>query len=75
MSDELAIKVENVSKTFKLPHDKNISIKGAVVNFYKRKKTYEKQEALKDVSFEVKKGKCWPESTRQAKGQSTSMAS
>jgi ABC-2 type transport system ATP-binding protein len=56
MNQEFAIKAENVGKTFKLPHEKNTSIKGAVVNFYKRNKTFEKQQVLKDVSFEIAKG-------------------
>ena len=54
--DEVAIKVEGVNKTFKLPHEKSTTIKGALINLGKRKKGYEKQVALKDISFEVKKG-------------------
>ena len=32
MSDDLAIKVDKVSKTFRLPHEKTTSIKSAFVN-------------------------------------------
>ncbi len=71
MGDSIAIKVDNVSKTFKLPHDKNTSIKGAVVNFYKRKRSYEKQEALNDVSFEVKQGEFFGIVGRNGSGKST----
>jgi len=71
MASEIAIKVSDVSKTFKLPHEKNSSIKGAVINFYKRNKSYETQEALKNISFEVKKGDFFGIVGRNGSGKST----
>jgi len=71
MSDNIAIKVDNVSKTFRLPHEKTTSIKSAVVNFYRRNKTYEKQQVLKDVSFEINKGEFFGIVGRNGSGKST----
>ena len=55
MSD-IAIKVDHVSKTFRIPHEKVSSLRGAAVSVFKRNKGYEEFKALDDVSFEVKKG-------------------
>ncbi len=52
---QIAVKVNNVSKIFKIPHTKIDSMRSMFVNMYK-KKTYEKFNALKNISFEVRKG-------------------
>lgn len=69
--DEVAIKVENVSKIFKLPHEKTNSIKGALISGWRKSRTYEKQIALDNVSFEVKKGEFFGIVGRNGSGKST----
>jgi len=68
--DEIAIKVSHVSKSFKLPHEKNTSVKSIVVNPFK-KRTFEKQEVLKGIDFEVKKGEFFGIVGRNGSGKST----
>jgi len=68
--EEISIKVTNVSKSFKLPHEKNSSIKSLVLNPFK-KRTYEKQEVLKDINFEIKKGEFFGIVGRNGSGKST----
>lgn len=68
---EYAIEVDNVTKTFKLPHQKTSSIKGAFVGMFNMKKGFEKQVALKDLSFKVKKGEFFGVVGRNGSGKST----
>jgi len=69
-SKNIAIQVKNVSKTFKIPHEKISTVRGAFVNILK-KKTYEEFKALDDVSFEVKKGEFFGIIGRNGSGKST----
>ncbi|MGH7195580.1 MAG: ABC transporter ATP-binding protein [Candidatus Saccharimonadales bacterium] len=71
MNEEIAISVQHVNKTFRLPLDKNSSLKGAIINFASRKKGYELQKALKDINFEVKKGEFFGIVGRNGSGKST----
>lgn len=68
--DEIAIEVQNISKTFRIPHEKISSLRGAAVNMFKRK-SYEKFQALDNVSFEVKKGEFFGIIGRNGSGKST----
>ncbi len=71
MAEDVAIKVDGVSKTFKLPHEKQTSLKGLFVNLFRGKRRYEKQEVLKDISFEVRKGEFFGIVGRNGSGKST----
>lgn len=74
MSEEIAIKVENVSKDFKLVHEKNTTLKSKFTSLIKGKgsgKSTTKQHALKNISFVVKKGEFFGIVGRNGSGKST----
>lgn len=71
MEDNIAISVKNVSKTFKIPHEKISSLRGAAVSVFSKKRGYEEFKALDDVSFEVKKGEFFGIIGRNGSGKST----
>ncbi|NTW29706.1 MAG: ABC transporter ATP-binding protein [Candidatus Moranbacteria bacterium] len=71
MDKDIAISVKNVSKTFRIPHEKVSSIRGVFTSAFNGKRTFEEFKALDDVSFEVKKGEFFGIIGRNGSGKST----
>lgn len=63
MKNNIAVKVDHVSKYFKLPTESTYSLRTALVNRFRGIKGYKEYHVLKDINFEVNKGDffwdCW----------------
>jgi ABC-type polysaccharide/polyol phosphate transport system ATPase subunit len=72
-NEKYAIEVNNVSKSFKLPHQKTNTVKGLFVNLFnfKGRRTFEKQEVLRGLTFKVKEGEFLGIVGRNGGGKST----
>jgi lipopolysaccharide transport system ATP-binding protein len=66
-----AIIVGNISKRFRIPHEKKTTVFQNIVGLIKRQFSYEEFWALKDVSFEVNKGEALGIIGRNGSGKST----
>lgn len=69
MKEDIAIRVEGLSKAYKL-YDRHVDRLKESVNIF-RKKYHRDFYALKDVSFEVKKGECLGVIGKNGSGKST----
>jgi len=71
MKNEVAVRVSNISKSFKLPTESTTSLKRTIVNYFKGIKGYREQQVLRDISFEVEKGDFFGVVGRNGSGKST----
>ncbi|KHD45436.1 ABC transporter ATP-binding protein [Streptococcus hongkongensis] len=72
MSDKkIVVKVDHVSKYFKLPTESTQSLRTALVNRFKGIKGYKEQQVLKDIDFEVEEGDFFGIVGRNGSGKST----
>ncbi|MGV3126731.1 ABC transporter ATP-binding protein [Streptococcus orisratti] len=69
--NQVAVKVEHVSKFFKLPTESTHSLRTALVNRFKGIKGYKEQHVLRDINFEVNKGDFFGIVGRNGSGKST----
>ena len=71
MSEEIAIRVTDLHKSFKLPTEKAWGLKQAILNRLKGVKGYKEQKVLRGLNFEVKKGEFLGIVGRNGSGKST----
>ena len=71
VQDVEIVKVKNLSKSFKLPHEQHSGIKQLIINIFNRKGGYETQHVLDDISFDIKKGEFFGIVGKNGSGKST----
>ncbi|MDR2661338.1 MAG: ABC transporter ATP-binding protein [Lactobacillaceae bacterium] len=68
---DVVVKIDHVSKSFKLPVESSTSLKTLLINWTKGIKGYTEQKVLKDISFEVQRGDFFGIVGRNGAGKST----
>lgn len=72
MNDNIvALRVEHVSKNFKLPTERAGSLKNAIFNWIRGIRGYRIQHVLNDISFEINKGEFFGIVGKNGSGKST----
>lgn len=66
-----AIKIQSVSKSFRLPTERSAGLKQSFINWTKGIKGYKKQQVLNDISFTINKGDFFGIVGRNGSGKST----
>lgn len=73
--DDIAVAVNTLTKTFKIPTEASNGIKQKTINYLKGKKGYREFTPLKDISFEIKKGEFFGIVGKNGSGKSTLLKS
>lgn len=68
---KIAVKVEHVSKFFRLPTEPTQSLRNNLVNYFKGIKGYTEQHVLRDINFQVNEGDFFGILGRNGSGKST----
>ena len=71
MNDNIAVKIDHVSKFFHLPTEATNSLRTTLVNRLRGIKGYKEQHVLKDIDFTVEKGDFFGIVGRNGSGKST----
>lgn len=71
MNNDIAVKIDHVSKYFRLPTEATNSLRTLLVNRLRGIKGYKEQHILKDIDFEVEKGDFFGIVGRNGSGKST----
>ncbi len=71
MTKDIAIKVDNLTKSFRIPLEAHSGIKQKIIDTLKGRKGYRDFTPLKDISFEIEKGDFFGIVGRNGSGKST----